>query len=85
MDFADMKPNELLAKIQKAYLEKLQDPIPPGFKSAQEWGREWNRSEVASTVACRRAVAMGMMKHIVLRRANKAGVRRMNFFAEVKR
>jgi hypothetical protein len=85
MDSADMKANDLLKRIQNAYFNKLQDPVPVGFKCAKEWGSEWGRSRHAAGIACKRAVELGMMRHIVLKRANKAGFKRVSYFAEVKR
>lgn len=85
MGFADMKTNDLLKRIQNAYLDKLQDPVPVGFKNVKEWGAEWGRSKHAAHLACKRAVALGMMRHLVLKRANKAGLKSVSFYAEVKR
>ncbi len=80
-----MKPNDLLKRIQSAYLDKLQDAVPVGFKSVKEWGKEWGRSKHAAHLACKRAVALGMMRHLILKRANKAGLKNVSFYAEVKR
>jgi hypothetical protein len=85
MGFADMKTNDLLKRIQNAYLDKLQDPVPVGFKNVKEWGKEWGRSKHAAHLACKRAVALGMMRHLILKRANKAGLKSVSFYAEVKR
>lgn len=84
MDFAAMKANELLERIQHASLQKLEEPVPAGFKNAEEWAKVWHRSRNTAFVMCQRAVKLGIMKMLKIRRANSVSVRQVAYFAEVK-
>ena len=54
-------------------VEKKSDPIPPGYRAREEWGKIWGCNQSATCLRIKAHVASGRMKQIKLAAVDISG------------
>ena len=62
--------DDLFQRLRRAYCSK-DDPVPPGFKSREQWQAEWKVGRTCATGMLKAGVASGILKVINLRTQSK--------------
>jgi hypothetical protein len=64
---AALKPKDpSLAKLVQS-LSRDPDPVPPGYRTAVDWARQWGKSLAHTSELLRRGVAQGSVEAVQLR------------------
>ncbi|NBV22266.1 MAG: hypothetical protein EBS05_10165 [Proteobacteria bacterium] len=79
-----MKSNELLEKIYEASGKLKEEPIPPGFRHADQWAKAWGMHRTNALRACRIGVRTGLLECRKIRRATGSRTALVSFFKPVK-
>jgi len=79
-----MKPNDLLAKIYEASGKLKEEPVPAGFRNADQWAKAWGMHRTNALRACRIGVRAGLLECRKIRRATGSNTALVSFFKPVK-